>query len=38
VMQALMKHPLTDRGIERFLADWRTLPNYQEAILTPAKV
>ncbi len=33
VFQALLKHPLTDRGLERFLADWRTLPNYEEAIL-----
>jgi transaldolase len=38
VMQSLIKHPLTDRGIERFLADWRTLPNYAEAILVPEKV
>ncbi len=38
VLQALLKHPLTDRGIERFLADWKTLPNYQEAILAPSAV
>jgi transaldolase len=37
VIMALTKHPLTDRGIERFLADWRTLPNYEEAILSPSK-
>lgn len=38
VIQTLIKHPLTDRGIERFLADWKTLPDYQDAILakTPA--
>jgi transaldolase len=23
VMQKLVRHPLTDIGIERFLADWR---------------
>lgn len=38
VIQGLIKHPLTDRGIERFLADWKTLPNYQDAILAPSKV
>jgi transaldolase len=38
VIQALIKHPLTDRGIERFLADWKTLPNYQDAILAPTAV
>jgi transaldolase len=38
VIQGLIKHPLTDRGIERFLADWKTLPNYQEAILATSKV
>jgi transaldolase len=37
VIMALTKHPLTDRGIDRFLADWRTLPNYEEAILAPSK-
>jgi transaldolase len=35
VLTSLTKHPLTDRGIERFLADWRTLPNYETAILAP---
>jgi transaldolase len=25
VLKAMVKHPLTDRGIERFLADWRRL-------------
>src|SRR5207245_2943661 len=34
VVQTLIKHPLTDLGIERFLADWKTLPGYEEAILT----
>jgi len=38
VIQSLIKHPLTDRGIERFLADWQTLPNYTDAILPTAKV
>jgi transaldolase len=37
VIMALTKHPLTDRGIERFLADWRTLPNYETAILEPTR-
>jgi transaldolase len=37
VIMALTKHPLTDRGIERFLADWRTLPNYENAILSPTR-
>jgi transaldolase len=37
VIMALTKHPLTDRGIERFLADWRTLPNYETAILEPSR-
>ena len=26
VMQKLVKHPLTDIGIERFLADWKQVP------------
>lgn len=26
VLEQLLKHPLTDIGLERFLADWRTLP------------
>ena len=38
VLQTLIKHPLTDRGIERFLSDWKTLPNYEEAIFSTAKV
>lgn len=38
VITSLIKHPLTDKGIERFLADWRTLPDYEEAILSPSKV
>jgi hypothetical protein len=29
----LLKHPLTDIGLQRFLADWRTL---QEAVSAPA--
>jgi transaldolase len=38
VIMSLLKHPLTDRGMERFLADWKTLPDYQDAILSSAKV
>lgn len=30
VLKALVQHPLTDRGIERFLADWAKVP--QEAM------
>jgi transaldolase len=26
VLKKLLQHPLTDRGLEQFLADWRTLP------------
>jgi len=26
VMEQLTKHPLTDIGIERFLADWEKVP------------
>lgn len=26
VLQAMIKHPLTDRGLERFLADWKSIP------------
>ena len=25
VMQQLIKHPLTDKGLDQFLADWRKL-------------
>ncbi|HMA54240.1 MAG TPA: transaldolase family protein, partial [Acidobacteriota bacterium] len=25
VMQKLVRHPLTDAGVERFLADWRNV-------------
>jgi transaldolase len=32
VFHQLYRHPLTDAGMERFLADWRTLPGYEEAI------
>ena len=27
VFTKLVKHPLTDAGLEKFLADWRTLQN-----------
>lgn len=37
VVQALLKHPLTDKGMERFLADWKTLPGYEDAILATVK-
>jgi transaldolase len=26
VLQQMVKHPLTDAGIERFLADWAKVP------------
>jgi transaldolase len=32
VFHQLYKHPLTDLGMTRFLADWRTLPRHEEAI------
>jgi transaldolase len=32
VFNQLFKHALTDAGMTRFLADWKTLPNYEEAI------
>jgi transaldolase len=32
VFNMLYKHVLTDAGMSRFLADWKTLPNYEEAI------
>jgi transaldolase len=32
VLHQLMHHPLTDRGIEGFLADWAKLPEAQRAI------
>jgi transaldolase len=32
VFHGLYKHVLTDAGMTRFLADWKTLPNYEEAI------
>ena len=33
VLEQLLKHPLTDIGLQRFLADWHTL---QEAVSAPA--
>lgn len=36
VFNALFKHALTDVGMSRFLADWKTLPNYEEAIFPKA--
>jgi len=29
VLRQLLKHPLTDAGLERFLADWKTVPKGQ---------
>jgi transaldolase len=26
VIEALLKHPLTDAGLKRFLEDWKKLP------------
>jgi transaldolase len=37
VFNMLYKHPLTDLGMTRFLADWKTLPNYEEAIFPKEK-
>lgn len=37
VFNTLYKHPLTDIGMQRFLADWKTLPNYEEAIFPKEK-
>jgi transaldolase len=34
VLEQLLKHPLTDSGLQRFLADWHTL---QEAVSAPAR-
>jgi transaldolase len=31
VLEALVKHPLTDAGLERFLKDWEQLPNSAKA-------
>lgn len=31
IMEQLFKHPLTDAGLERFLADWKKVPNYETA-------
>jgi len=30
VIEAMIKHPMTDRGIERFLDDWKSVQNIQE--------
>jgi transaldolase len=32
VFTQIFKHALTDAGMSRFLSDWKTLPNYEEAI------
>ena len=36
IFKMLWKHPLTDRGIDNFLSDWRTLPDYENAIIRSA--
>ncbi|HID87920.1 MAG TPA: fructose-6-phosphate aldolase [Anaerolineae bacterium] len=36
VLQKMIKHPLTDIGLDRFLADWRKVPNH-EAIFAPLR-
>ncbi|MBI2093876.1 MAG: fructose-6-phosphate aldolase [Candidatus Omnitrophica bacterium] len=35
VLEALIKHPLTDAGLERFLKDWEKLPLEIKRIQTP---
>jgi len=35
VLMNLIKHPLTDMGIERFLKDWQKTPNARTADYTP---
>lgn len=37
VFNQMFKHALTDAGMSRFLADWKTLPNYEEAIFPKEK-
>ena len=37
VFTQMFKHALTDAGMTRFLADWKTLPNYEEAIFPKTK-
>ena len=37
VLEALVKHPLTDAGLERFLKDWEKLPPEAKAWKTPGK-
>ena len=37
VFNMLYKHVLTDAGMTRFLSDWKTLPNYEEAIFPKKK-
>lgn len=31
VLEQMLHHPLTDAGIERFLADWKKVPGYETA-------
>jgi len=37
VLETLIKHPLTDAGLERFLKDWEKLPPAARAPLTVSK-
>lgn len=37
VLEALVKHPLTDAGLERFLKDWEQLPPEAKAWKAPGK-
>ncbi|MBI3319863.1 MAG: fructose-6-phosphate aldolase [Candidatus Omnitrophica bacterium] len=38
VLEALVKHPLTDAGLERFLRDWDTLPPNAKRLPTASDV
>lgn len=37
VLEALLKHPLTDSGLERFLKDWEQLPESAKRVSLPSK-
>ena len=32
VLLSLLQHPLTDKGLEGFLADWKKLPTEKQGI------
>ena len=36
LLHQLYRHPLTDAGMARFTADWRTLPAFEEATFPSA--